>query len=82
MYQNFYYDHYEVGKVIVALHKDFANQIAIRDIRSVLDELNYEKAEVIFHLERSENKSDVGDILLIYLNNNDTLAVVHALEKL
>ena len=38
MYQNFYYDHYEVGKVIVALHKDFANQIAIRDIRSVLDE--------------------------------------------
>ena len=48
LYQNFYYDHYEVGKVIVALHKDFANQIAIRDIRSVLDELNYEKPRLYF----------------------------------
>ena len=57
MYQNFYYDHYEVGKVIVALHKDFANQIAIRDIRSVLDELNYEKAEVIFHLRGQKIKA-------------------------
>lgn len=82
MYQDFYYDNYEVGKVIVALHKDFANQIALRDIRSVLDQLDYEKAEVIFHLDRSKNKSDVGDILLIYLNNKDKLAVVHAIEKL
>ena len=74
--------HYEVGKVIVAIHKKLASSVGAGQAIYLLDELDYEKAEYIFHAERAKDKSGGLDILLLHLNSKDKKAVIDAIEKL
>lgn len=71
---------YEEGKVIVALSKNLVHSTAQEyDISHILDGLDYEKTEVIFH---SKEESDTGDIILVHLKNSDKPVIIDAVEKL
>lgn len=69
---------YEAGKVVAAIHKTAASEAAIH---SILEELDYEKAEYLFH-SKSAEESDALDIILIYLNDKDQSAVLKAIAQL
>lgn len=69
---------YEAGKVIVALNENPALE---HDINAALDGVDYEKVELIFRSDKEE-KSNTGDLLLIYLNDKEESAVFDAIETL
>ena len=76
------YNKYEAGKVIVAVK----NTISFAEIESyislALEEIEYEKIEVIFSYDMETEKNDAENILLIYLKDNNPATVVKAIEKL
>lgn len=69
---------YEAGKVIAALNENPALE---HDINAALDGVDYEKVELIFRSDKEE-KSNTGDLLLIYLNDKEESAVFDAIETL
>ena len=69
---------YEAGKVIAALNENPALEY---DIDAALDGIDYEKVELIFRSNKEE-KSNTGDLLLIYLNDKEKSAVFDAIETL
>lgn len=74
---------YESGKVIVALNQSFTSHtVPDYDIRPIVRDLDYEKADIIYQQSRSANGGDSGDILLIYLRDKSKAAVIDAIEKL
>lgn len=81
MYGHSDYKRYAAGKVVVALNKSNAPMTEPEYAFSpVLDGIDYEKAEVIFHSK--EDEGDVGEIILLYLKNKNQAAVLDAIEKL
>ncbi|MFQ9922251.1 MAG: S8 family peptidase [Beduini sp.] len=76
-------DRYEAGKVVAALDKNLDPSLSLEhNIGNLLNGIDYEKVEVIFHSKKNMKNSSAGDILLIYLKNKDKVAVLDAVEKL
>lgn len=74
---------YEAGRVIVALDTKLSLSSGWNDVISLaLDGIEYEKAEIIFHSNKSKQEEGAGDILLVYLKNKDYFSVMDAIEKL
>jgi thermitase len=74
---------YAQGKVIAALDEAFASSAAPEyDLAPVLEGIDYEKIEVLFHSNNAEEESGAGDIILIYLKNKNKAAVLGAIEIL
>lgn len=74
---------YAAGKVIVALNRTGGPSTGPRyDLHRILEGLDYEKAELLFHSEKAYGDQDTGDILLIYLKNKHPSAVLDAIETL
>lgn len=83
MHDDYRKNNYEAGKVIAVLDKGSRSPGATAyRVLPVLDGLDYEKAEVIYHSETAEGENNTGDILLIYLKKKDKTAVIDAIEKL
>ena len=70
-------NNYELGKVIVALNINITSKDVLDYyIDLVLDGIDYEKAEIIFHSKNTESLNEGTNIVLIYLkdkNKNDYL---------
>lgn len=74
---------YEAGKVILALHKSCAQSASMEErITSMLNGLAVERVKVLFHCDRADEESDIGDILLVYLLNKGKEAVLDAVQTL
>ena len=72
-----YDNNFEAGKIIVSLNKNINYFESQTYYAVVLNRIEYEKSEVIFH-----SKGNTGDILLVYLKNKDKSAVIDAVSKL
>lgn len=83
MYDVYSNNGYEAGKVIVVLNRNLVPAGSLKyDIRPVLKGLDYQKSEVIFYSKDINDESIEGDIILVYLKNNDKASVMDAVEKL
>lgn len=82
-----YYDEhnnpYESGKVIAAVHKNFAVPFQSGNtIVPVIDGIDYEKAEYLFRSQNTDNPNDALDIILIHLKGRGPAAVADAIKRL
>ena len=74
---------FELGKVIVALTKNF-NKVNLFtcNINHIFDGINIEKIEYLFYSDKTDTNSNMGDIILIYLKNKEKMAVINTVYKL
>lgn len=74
---------FELGKVIVALTKNF-NKVNLftYNINYIFDGINIEKTEYLFYSDKTDTNSNMGDIILIYLKNKEKTEVINAVYKL
>lgn len=74
---------FELGKVIVALTKNF-NKVNLFtcNINHIFDGINIEKIEYLFYSDKTDINSNMGDIILIYLKNKEKMAVINTVYKL
>ena len=76
-------NNYEIGKVIVALNINITSKDVLDYyIDLVLDGIDYEKAEIIFHSKNTESLNEGTNIVLIYLKDKNPHAVTNAVAKL
>ena len=76
-------NNYELGKVIVALNINITSKDVLDYyIDLVLDGIDYEKAEIIFHSKNTESLNEGTNIVLIYLKDKNPHAVTNAVAKL
>lgn len=76
-------NNYELGKVIVALNINITSKDVLDYyIDLVLDGIDYEKAEIIFHSKNTESLNEGTNIVLIYLKDKNPRAVTNAVAKL
>lgn len=76
-------DHYEAGKIVLALHKNITHYMMSEEyIDYLLEGIAYKRVKTIFHTETPKDENGLGDILLIYLLNKGKAAIIHAVEKL
>lgn len=76
-------NNYELGKVIVALNINITSKDVLDYyIDLVLDGIDYEKAEIIFHSKNTESLNERTNIVLIYLKDKNPHAVTNAVAKL
>ncbi|WP_373220666.1 S8 family peptidase [Thomasclavelia ramosa] len=76
-------NNYELGKVIVALNINITcKDVLDYYIDLVLDGIDYEKAEIIFHSKNTESLNEGTNIVLIYLKDKNPHAVTNAVAKL
>lgn len=76
-------NNYELGKVIVALNINITSKDVLDYyIDLVLDGIDYEKAEIIFHSKNTESLNEGINIVLIYLKDKNPHAVTNAVAKL
>lgn len=76
-------NNYELGKVIVALNINITSKDVLDYyIDLVLDGIDYEKAEIIFHSKNTERLNEGTNIVLIYLKDKNPHAVTNAVAKL
>lgn len=76
-------NNYELGKVIVALNINITSKDVLDYyIDLVLDGIDYEKAEIIFHSKNTESLKEGTNIVLIYLKDKNPHAVTNAVAKL
>ena len=65
-------NNYELGKVIVALNINITSKDVLDYyIDLVLDGIDYEKAEIIFHSKNTESLNEGTNIVLIYLKDKN-----------
>lgn len=76
------YNKYETGKVIVAVNNDISFAEVEFYISLALEEIEYEKIEVIFSYDTKTEKKDAENIILIYLKDKDPTTVIEAVKKL
>lgn len=76
------YNKYETGKVIVAVNNDISFAEVEFYISLALEEIEYEKIEVIFSYDTETEKKDAENIILIYLKDKDPTTVIEAVKKL
>lgn len=76
------YNKYETGKVIVAVNNNISFAKVEFYISLALEEIEYEKIEVIFSYNMETEKKDVENIILIYLKDKDPVTVIEAVKKL
>lgn len=76
------YNKYETGKVIVAVNNDISFAEVEFYISLALEEIEYEKIEVIFSYDTETEKKDAENIILIYLKDKDPTTVIEAIKKL
>lgn len=76
------YNKYETGKVIVAVNNDISFAEVEFYISLTLEEIEYEKIEVIFSYDMETEKKDAENIILIYLKDKDPTTVIETVKKL
>lgn len=83
MNKYFYSNNFESGKVIVALKKDF-NYYNSHEyyIDNILEEIDAQKLELIFRSNKINTKTNIGDIILVYLKNKDEMTLINTIQKL
>ena len=75
-------NNYELGKVIVALNINITSKDVLDYyIDLVLDGIDYEKAEIIFHSKNTESLNEGTNIVLIYLKDKNPHAVTNAVAN-
>ena len=78
-----YNNNFEAGKIIVAVNKRcscFDKSVFYMD--QVLEDIDFEKIKVIFKSKKVNDKSNIGEIILVHLRRKDELSVINAIEKL
>lgn len=76
-------NNYETGKVIVALNNQLNNiNLSSYDIEHIFNGIDIEKVEYIYRSNKINNNSNMGDIILIYLENKERIEVISAINKL
>lgn len=79
----FYDDNFEAGKVIVSLNKNFVySNLSDFYANHILDNIDFEKAEIIFQPKKTNYGSDMGDVIVVQLKANDKASVINAVDKL
>ncbi len=73
---------FEEGKVIVALDKNFNSTSIDTYLPYILEGIEVQSVEWIFHSNKLNNKEEIEDILLINLKKKEKLEVINAIEKL
>ncbi len=73
---------FEEGKVIVALNKNFNSTSIDTYMPYILEGIEVQSVEWIFHSNKLNNKEEIGDVLLINLKKKEKLEVISAIEKL
>ncbi|WP_455683860.1 S8 family peptidase [Thomasclavelia sp.] len=76
------YNKYEMGKVIAAVNNNIPFAEVEVYISLALEEIEYEKIEVIFSYDMEIGKNDAENIILIYLKEKNPATVVEAVKKL
>lgn len=76
------YNKYEMGKVIAAINNNIPFAEVEVYISLALEEIEYEKIEVIFSYDMEIGKNDAENIILIYLKEKNPATVVEAVKKL
>ncbi|WP_285947632.1 S8 family peptidase [Thomasclavelia cocleata] len=76
------YDKYEIGKVIIAVNEKISFDEIEFYISIALENIEYEKIEIIFSSSMVMAKNDAENIILIYLKDKNPTTVIKAIEKL
>lgn len=76
------YNKYEMGKVIAAVNNNIPFAEVEVYISLALEEIEYEKIEVIFSYDMEIGKNDAENIILIYLKEKNPATVAEAVKKL
>lgn len=76
------YDGYETGKVIVVINNNISFAEVEYYISLALEEIEYEKIEIIFSSSIITEKSDADNIILIHLKDKNKETVIEAVTKL
>lgn len=76
------YDKYEIGKVIIAVNEKISFDEIEFYISIALENIEYEKIEIIFSSSMVMAKNDAENIILIYLKDKSPTTVIKAIEKL
>lgn len=76
------YDKYETGKVIIAVNEKISFDEIEFYISIALENIEYEKIEIIFSSSMVMAKNDAENIILIYLKDKNPTTVIKAIEKL
>ena len=74
---------FEVGKIIISLSKNF-NKVNLLscDINHIFNGINIEKIEYLFQPNKTDNNSNLGDIILLHLKNKEKMEVIDSVYKL
>lgn len=74
---------FELGKVIVALTKNFDKvNLFTCDINHIFNGIDIEKIEYLFYSNKIDTNSNMGDIILIYLKSKEKMDVINTVYKL
>ena len=70
------YDKYEIGKVIIAVNEKISFDEIEFYISIALENIEYEKIEIIFSSSMVMAKNDAENIILIYLKDKNPTTVI------
>ena len=74
---------FDTGKIIIALDRNFNLFTSPNyNIYNILNEINAQKVELLFHSNKINNSNNISDILLIYLKNKEEIETTNAIAKL